>query len=111
DAVRPQDRQPVAAPDLEVHAVQDLVLAVRLPDAADAQHVLSARPPRLEPERGIAPRAARQLHQLRRLLLDQLELALRLPRLARLRAEPVHELLVRRDLSPALLDLLLPPLP
>jgi hypothetical protein len=71
----------------------------------------AAGAPLLEAELRVAARAAGQLLQLLRLLLDHPQLALRLPRLAGLGLEPVHELLVVRDLLLPPLDLLLPPLP
>src|SRR5690606_12114215 len=111
DPVRPQDHEPVTAAHLQVDAVQDLVLAERLLHAPDPQHLLAARPTLFEAELRVAPRAARERGQPLGHALDQPRLALRLPGLARLRAEPIHEALELLDLLLSGLDLLLPPLP
>src|SRR5690606_7910965 len=111
DPVRTEDHQPIAAAHVEIDAVQHPLLPVRLHDPTHLQHFATTRPTLLEPELRITSRAPRQLLQLLTLLLDHPEPALRLPGLARLRPEPVHELLVPGDLLLPTDDLLLSPLP
>ena len=111
DPVRADDRQPVTPHDVEVDPVQHPVLAEGLADAPHLQHLAPARPHLPEAEDRIPARTHGQRLQRPRLLLDQPQLALRLPRLRRLGPEPVHELAVVRDLALALGDLLLAALP
>src|SRR5690606_22111980 len=83
----------------------------RLADAADPEHVPAARRALPEPELRVPSRAAGQLLEVLGDPLDHAQLALRLPRLAVLRAEPVDELLVMCDLLLPRLDLAAAPLP
>jgi hypothetical protein len=91
--------------------VQDLIVAERFGDAIDGEHRTATGALRLEPKRRIPARALRQHLERLGLLLDHPQLALRLPRLARLRAEPIDELLMVRDLTLPRLDVLFPPIP
>ncbi len=109
DAVRADDRQAVSPVDPERDVLQDDVVAVRLPDGVDLESGPPARPPLAESETRVPAGALGQLVDDD--LLDQLDLALRLPRLGRLRTEAVDEGLVSGDLLLALLDLGFLPLP
>src|SRR5690606_3795955 len=83
DPVRTHDHQPIAALHAEIDPVEDLLLAVGLPDSLDLQNLLPARSSLREAELRIAARAARELLEVLRHTLDHPQLALRLPGLAR----------------------------
>ena len=109
DAVRADDRQAVSPLDLERDVLQDDVVAPGLADAVELEGLPSARPPLAEPELRVPAGALGELVDDD--LLDHLDLALRLPRLGRLRPEAVDEGHVPGDLLLALRDLGFLPLP
>ncbi len=111
NSVRSHDRDPVPPVHGQVDPVQHFVVAERLPDVLDLENFAPAVPLFLEPEVRIAPGTRGQRLEGVGLLLDQAQLALCLPGLARLGPEPVHELLVMRDLPLAARDLLLAAVP
>ncbi len=104
-AVRPDERDVLAALERERRAVQQLPLADAQVEALDLEHRAPAarRLQELEPERARAPREQRDL--VGRLLplalepLDLRQLRLRLLRLVLLRAEPLDEALEPLDVA------------
>ena len=79
--------------------MQHFVVAERLFDAFEREHIAPTIAPLLKAEGRITTRAARQLDHLLFPLLDQPQLALGLAGLGRLSAEAIHELLVMGDLA------------
>ncbi len=108
DAVRPDDREAVAAANVEGDVAQHLVVAEGLRDPLEAEHLLAAGTALTEAKGRVAPRRLRQ--PIDRDALDLLDLALRLAGLGVLGAETVDECLVLGDLFLALGDLGLAPL-
>ena len=79
--------------------MQHFVVAERLFDAFEHEHIATTGAPLLKAEGRVATRAARQLHHLLFPLLNQPQLVLGLTGFARLGAEAIHKLLVMGDLA------------
>ena len=89
--------------------MQHFVVAERLFDAFEREHIAPTIAPLLKAKNRVAARTARQLDHLLFPLLNQPQLALGLAGLGRLGAEAVHELLVMGDFAFAIGNFLFPP--
>ena len=100
DAASADDRDPVAAVEVQADAVEHDLVAECLADALDAEHVAPAR--LLDLEAHVGPHEARALCALGLddlfELLNLLQAALGLLALGRVRAKPLHEVLELADL-------------
>ena len=103
DPVGSDDRQSVAAAEVEGDPVEDLLVAEGLGDSLDLEDLLAARALLREPEDGVASRRSRKRfdHQ----LFDLLDLALGLSGLGVLGPETIDKRLVVGDLLLAFGDL------